>query len=559
MNKKQKPSLSLDITKNESLKYHSLVLTSRQLCDLELLMNGGFNPLEGFMGKEDYFSVLNHMRLSNGSLWPIPIVLDVNKKIVKSLKLGDKLTLKNQEGYPLAILSISDIWEPNYTEEAKLVYGTTDQAHPGVSYIANQNEIYCLGGKIENIALPYHYDFRKYRHTPTVLKKIFKDKNWDQIIAFQTRNPMHKAHVKMTLEAIKDLNGKLLLHPVVGETKPGDIDYFTRVRCYKMILNEYPVNTAILSLLPLSMRMAGPREAIWHALIRKNYGCTHLIVGRDHAGPGNDSKGSPFYGPYDAQSLLEEHQKEIGINIVQFKTMVYVPSLNKYMKLEKINKKEEFKNLSGTEMRQLLDRGLKIPNWFTFESVAKELVKNTPPIEKRGFTVFFTGLSGSGKSTLANGLMVKLLEEGSRSVSLLDGDIVRTNLSSELGFSKDHRSINVRRIGFVASEITKNGGVAICAPIAPYEADRFANRQIISKYGIFIEIYVNTPIEICEERDSKGLYELARRGKLKKFTGISDPYEEPKNPDISINSSGVSPDKLVENIYENIKSLGLIK
>ena len=559
MNEKLKPLSNSTAIKNDSLKHSSLVLTGRQVCDLELLMNKGFRPLKGFMNRQDYFSVLNNMRLSNGLLWPIPIVLDVNKKIGESFCVGEKLTLKNQEGFPLAILNINDIWKPSYNEEAHLVYGTTDPSHPGVSYILNRNEVYCLGGEIENISLPYHYDFQKDRHTPKALKKIFKDKNWDKVVAFQTRNPMHKAHVKMTLEAIRDLKAKLLIHPVIGETKPGDIDYFTRVRCYKMIMGEYPQDTAILSLLPLSMRMAGPREAVWHALIRKNYGCTHLIVGRDHAGPGTDSKGSSFYGPYDAQNLLEKYQNEIGISIVQFKTMVYVPSLNKHMQLEKINKKEEYKNLSGTEMRKLLDKGLKIPNWFTFENVAEELRKSTPPIHKRGFTIFFTGLSGSGKSTLANGLMIKLLEEGSRSVSLLDGDIVRTNLSSELGFSKGHRSINVRRIGFVASEITKNGGVAICAPIAPYEADRLANRQIISKYGIFIEVYVSTPLEICEERDSKGLYELARKGELKEFTGISDPYEEPKNPDISINSSGLSPEKLVEQIYRSIKSLGLIK
>ena len=390
MNEKFKPASKLTGFKYKSLSHPSLLLKSRQVCDLELLMNQGFSPLKGFMNRQDYFSVLNNMRLSNGLLWPIPIILDVNKKIAESLCIGGKLTLKNQEGFPLAVLNIEDIWKPNYFEEANLVYGTTDLSHPGVSYILNQNEVYCLGGEIENISLPYHYDFQKNRHTPKILKKIFKEKSWDKVIAFQTRNPMHKAHVNMTLEALRDIKGKLLIHPVVGETKPGDIDYFTRVRCYKMILDQFPANTAILSLLPLSMRMAGPREAIWHAIIRKNYGCTHLIVGRDHAGPGADSKGSSFYGPYDAQDLLEKYQNEIGIVIVPFKTMVYVPSLNKYIKLEKINKGEEYKNLSGTEMRQLLDKGLKIPNWFTFENVGEELRKSNPPIHKRGFTVFFT-------------------------------------------------------------------------------------------------------------------------------------------------------------------------
>ena len=559
MNKPLKPDSEDTNIKNQSLNYPSWILTDRQICDLELLMNGGFNPLNGFMNSEDYFSVIKNMRLSNGMLWPIPIVLDVDEKFSNSLSAGDKVTLKDKEGFPLAVLNISDKWKPDYEKEAKEVYGTTDQSHPGVSYLININGSYCLGGSIDMISLPHHYDFENYRHTPFMIKQIFEQNKWDKVVAFQTRNPMHKAHLKMALYAIKELNAKLLIHPAIGETKPGDIDYFTRVRCYKLIMKEFPPNTSMLSLLPLSMRMAGPRETIWHALIRKNYGCTHLIVGRDHAGPGNNSNGVPFYGPYDSQNLLKSFQSEIGIKIVPFKLMVYVPKARKYLPLEKMDKKDKYKNISGTDMRYLLREGLEIPNWFTYKKVAQELIKSNPPIHKRGFTIFFTGLSGSGKSTLANGLMIKLLEEGSRSVTLLDGDIVRTNLSSELGFSKKHRSINVRRIGFVASEITKNGGVAICAPIAPYEIDRIYNRQLISKFGSYIEVYVNTALEICEERDSKGLYKLARQGKIKNFTGISDPYEKPTNPDIIITSFDLNPNYLVEKIYSSIKKLGLIK
>ena len=391
------------------------------------------------------------------------------------------------------------------------------------------------------------------------VKIKFKDKGWDKIVAFQTRNPLHRAHIEMTLKSMEELDAKLFLHPVVGMTKPGDVDHYTRVRCYQHVIEKYPKDSAMLALLPLAMRMGGPRETLLHAIIRKNYGCTHIIVGRDHAGPGNNSKGNPFYGPYDAQELLNEYKKEIGIEIVPFQFMVYTPSTNDYKPLESLDENEEYQTISGTELRNILDSGDEIPEWFTYPEVAKELKKSRPPLNERGITIFFTGLSGSGKSTIANGLLIKFLEEGNRPVTLLDGDIVRTHLSSELGFSKKHRSLNVQRIGFVASEITKNGGIAICAPIAPYEFDRKCNRELISKVGSFIEIYVNTSLEKCEERDSKGLYKLAREGKLKEFTGISDPYEVPKSPDIIVNSDGSkSPEELVDYIIKRLINMGYL-
>ena len=363
----------------------------------------------------------------------------------------------------------------------------------------------------------------------------------------------------MTNYAMKELNAKILIHPAVGQTKNGDIDYFTRVRCYKEAMKKYSKNNAFLSLLPIAMRMAGPREAIWHAQIRKNYGCTHMIIGRDHAGPGNSKDGTPFYEPLKAQKDILKYKSEIGIEVVEFNFMVYIPSQKNYKSITYAKKKQlNYKTLSGTELRKLLDMGKEIPEWFTYKEVAHELKKAYPPLIERGLTVFFTGLSGSGKSTLANGLLVKLKEEGSRPVTLLDGDIVRTNLSSELGFSKEHRSLNIKRIGFVASEITKNRGIAICAPIAPYENDRMKNRRLISQYGGYFEIYVNTSIKKCEERDVKGLYRLARKGVIKEFTGISDPYEIPKNPDMIINSSGIEPNILVEKIFKKIKKLGYI-
>ncbi len=535
-------------------------LTDRQLCDCEMILDGSFSPLNGFMVQEDYDSVMNTMRLVNGKLFPIPIVLDVNRQFSQKINIGDKVVLRDKEGFQIAQMTVESIWEPDIKEEAELVYGTTDLFHPAVNYLFNQaNNVY-VGGKIKKICIPNHYDYKHYRLNPTAVKLLFKEKGWEKIIAFQTRNPLHRAHVEMISKSMDDLDAQLLLHPVVGQTKVGDIDYHTRVRCYEHIIKKYLKGSSVLALLPLAMRMAGPKEALLHAIIRRNFGCTHIIIGRDHAGPGKDMKGNLFYDPYAAQNLLKEHEDEINIKIVSFKLMVYVPEKKSYKELEKLKSNVKYKTLSGTELRYYLDKGLDIPDWFSYAEVTSELKKSRLPLHKKGFTVFFTGLSGSGKSTIANGLATKLLEEGSRPVTLLDGDIVRTHLSSELGFSKEHRSLNVQRIGFVASEITKNGGIAICAPIAPYACDRDANRKLISNLGGYIEVYVSTSLQKCEERDSKGLYKLARAGKIKEFTGISDPYEKPINADITLNSDGSkSPTGLVDQIYEMIQDKGYIK
>ena len=539
--------------------FSTWVLTERQFCDLELLLNGAFSQLNGFMDKESYESVINNMRLQNGALWPIPITLDVDTKFAESIEKGETISLLNKEGFLLATLTIHDIWLPDLKIESEEVYKTNDTKHPGVNFLLNDSQKVYIGGEVKKIELPHHYDYNDYRHTPEEMKNLFSALGWEKIVAFQTRNPIHRAHYELTKKAMNDLNASLLLHPAVGMTKPGDIDYHTRVRCYQHIINRYKEKTVLLSLLPLAMRMAGPRETLLHAIIRKNYGCTHFIVGRDHAGPGNNSSGRPFYGPYDAQNLLMKYENEIEIEMVKFKFMVYVPESEAYEPIDELDEATEYKMISGTQLRDLLNKGEKIPEWFTFKDISRELVKSNPPLIKKGFTILFTGLSGSGKSTLANGLMIKLLEQGSRPVTLLDGDIVRTHLSSELGFSKEHRSLNVRRIGFVANEITKNNGIAICAPIAPYEIDRKFNKEMILRSGGYIEIYVNTSLEKCEERDSKGLYELARKGVIKEFTGISDPYEKPLDPDITINSSGVPPEHLVDQIYLKIIEMGYIK
>ncbi|MCZ8152675.1 MAG: bifunctional sulfate adenylyltransferase/adenylylsulfate kinase, partial [Rhodobacteraceae bacterium] len=456
--------------KHEAAALPSWDLTPRQVCDLELLMNGGFHPLKGFQSEADYNGTVETMRTADGTLWPIPVTLDVSQAFADKIEPGQDIALRDQEGVILAILSITDKWVPNKANEAEKVFGADDLAHPAVNYLHNVAGPVYLGGPITGIQQPVHYDFRARRDTPNELRAFFRKMGWRRIVAFQTRNPLHRAHQELTFRAAKEAEANLLIHPVVGMTKPGDVDHFTRVRCYEAVLDQYPASTTHLSLLNLAMRMGGPREALWHAIIRKNHGLTHFIVGRDHAGPGKNSQGKDFYDPYAAQTLVAEHQKEIGIEMVDFKQMVYVQEKAQYYPVDEVPEGSTVLDISGTELRRRLREGLEIPDWFSFPQVVTELRRTSPPRAKQGFTVFFTGLSGSGKSTIANALMVKLMEMGGRPVTLLDGDVVRKHLSSELGFSKEHRDINIRRIGYVASEITKNGGIAICAPIAPYTA-----------------------------------------------------------------------------------------
>ncbi|MFX3653956.1 MAG: bifunctional sulfate adenylyltransferase/adenylylsulfate kinase [Paracoccaceae bacterium] len=533
-------------------------LTPRQICDLELLMNGGFHPLKGFLGEADYNSVVETMRLADATLWPIPITLDVSEAFAEKVGPETDIALRDQEGVILAIMSITDKWVPNKAREAEKVYGADDLAHPAVNYLHNTAGKVYLGGPITGIQPPVHYDFKARRDTPNELRAFFRKLGWRRVVAFQTRNPLHRAHQELTFRAAKEAQANLLIHPVVGMTKPGDIDHFTRVRCYEAVLGQYPASTTHMSLLNLAMRMAGPREALWHALIRKNHGCTHFIVGRDHAGPGKNSQGKDFYGPYDAQELVTQYAGEIGIEMVPFKQMSYVQERAEYMPADEVPAGSTVLDISGTELRRRLQEGIEIPDWFSFPDVVAELRRTKPPRAKQGFTVFFTGLSGSGKSTIANALMVKLMELGGRPVTLLDGDVVRKHLSSELGFSKEHRDINIRRIGYVASEITKNGGIAICAPIAPYTATRRAVREMIEQYGAFLEVHVATSVEECEKRDRKGLYKLAREGKIKEFTGISDPYEAPEKPELRVETVNTTPDDCAADVMLKLESMGLI-
>ena len=541
-----------------SQNWPSWDLTPRQLCDLELLLNGGFSPLRGFMRRADYDAVCAALRLADGTLWPLPIVLDVDEKFAQKLAVNQPLALRDPEGVMLAVLYVEEVWQPDRRAEVAAVYGTANAEHPGVAHVLKQTQPWYVGGRLEGIQLPEHYDFRPLRLTPTELRNEFAHLGWRKVIAFQTRNPMHRAHYELTIRAIRAYEANLLVHPVVGMTKPGDIDHYTRVRGYQALLPHYPKHTAKLSLLPIAMRLGGPREAIWHAIIRKNYGCTHLIVGRDHAGPGKDSAGKDFYGPYAAQELLKQYEAELKVQMVPFAMMLYVPEKDAYFPDDEISAGIHTLNISGTELRNRLAEGREIPHWFTFPEVAAELQRTHPPRSQQGFTVFFTGLSGSGKSTIARVLLVKLLEMGGRPVTLLDGDIVRKNLSSELGFSKEHRDLNIRRIGFVANEITKNGGIAICAPIAPYDSVRKEVRALIQPQGGFILVHVATALEVCEQRDRKGLYAKARAGILKEFTGISDPYEEPPDADSVIDTALLTPEEAAQEVLLHLEHEGYI-
>ena len=511
-------------------------LTLRQLCDLEMIMSGAFSPLTGFLTRADYDNVVARMRLQDGTFWPIPITLDVSESFAEKLALGDTIGLADADGALLAVLEIEDRWQPDLHHEACHVYQTQDQGHSGVARLLARSHATYLGGTIHGLEMPQHFDFPELRHTPRQLRDLLARLGWSRVIAFQTRNPMHRAHVEMIRRAARAVEGKILLHPVVGETQADDIDHYTRMRCYEHIQRRNADIDLQLSMLPLAMRMAGPREALLHAIIRKNYGCTHLIVGRDHAGPAGN-----FYPPYAAQEAIAQHEDELGIKMVPFQELSYVEELDQFLPADELEPSQTVLAVSGSELRRRLKEQLPIPSWLSYPEIVDELQRTHPAREKTGVTIFFTGFSGAGKSTIAKALLARLMATGGHSVTLLDGDIVRQNLSSELGFSRAHRDLNILRIGFVASEITKHGGIAICAPIAPYTATRRQVRAMVETHGRFIEVFVSTSLELCEARDRKGLYAKARAGVIKEFTGINDPYEVPQNPELMIDTATCTP------------------
>jgi sulfate adenylyltransferase len=532
---------SAEQLKEEAMGWPSITLNERQVNELELLMNGGFSPLEGYLGIKDYESVLTNMRLDDGTLWPMPVCLDVSPSIAEKLEVGQKVALRDPEGFMPAVLEISEIYEVDLEKEAEAIYDTTSLEHPGVRALLENHHTVCLAGKVQGVELPLHFDFEVIRDTPAELREKFHRMGWHNVVAFNTSEPMHRMERQVTLDVARDIQANILVHPLLGEDQPGDMNRFARVRGYREVVRKYPHQLGMLSLLSLSRRSAGPREALWHAIIRQNYGCSHLIVGAKYASPA-DSQDIGYYPLGSAQQLISKHQHELSIQMVAVEEQAYSPKNKRFMSLQQLEEKgDEALTISEAEVRDILSRGEKLPRWFTYPDVEKELAAVYPSHEKIGFTLFFTGLSGSGKSTLARMIHSRLIEEGGRPVTLLDGDVVRLNLSSELGFSKEHRNLNIRRIGFVANEISKNGGIAICAPIAPYTAVRRDVRELIEQHGTFIEIHVATPLEVCEARDRKGLYAKARKGIIPEFTGISDPYEEPMKPELRIDTSQGTP------------------
>jgi sulfate adenylyltransferase len=545
----------------EALKAHasqlrSLQVSDRVVCDLEMLAVGAFSPLQGFMGQADYHRVLDEMRLANGCLFPIPVTLPANPG--PEIRLDQDIALRNDKNELLAVLTIEEIYPWDLTEVATKVFGSTDLRHPLVAEMHRWGKLN-VSGRLQALNLPKHYDFVDLRLTPVQTRARLAQFGHANVVAFQTRNPLHRVHEELTKRAAQEVDGTLLLHPVVGLTKPGDVDHFTRVRTYKALASRYyDPGRILLALLPLAMRMAGPREAVWHALIRRNYGANYLIVGRDHAGPGKDSTGKPFYGPYDAQDLVAQYAEELGVGMAPFRQLVYLPDEDRYEEVSRISHTTRTAAISGTQVRdEYLNNGKKLPDWFTRPEVADILAETYPPRHKQGVCIWFTGLSGSGKSTTAEVLTQLLLEHG-RQVTVLDGDVVRTHLSKGLGFSKEDRDINIRRIGYVASELVRHGGTVVCAAVSPYRATRNDVRAMIGS-DHFVEIFVDTPIEVCEQRDVKGMYAKARRGEIKDFTGIDDPYEPPDHAEIVLDTVANTPEQNAHVIVNYLIDKGLIR
>jgi len=550
----------VEALRQEALELESIDLSARQLCDLELLLNRGFYPLNGYLRREDYESVLENMRLADGTVWPIPICLDVTEKVASSLQPGDRVALNDTEGFLLAILTVEDIWQPDKKKEALAVLGCDDpKKHAGVRQLYELVGGWYLGGRVEGVSLPIHYDFQHLRLSPSETVRRFTMNGWRRVLGFHTDEYLHCAHREMVISAAREVGAAIFLQPVADLTHPGNLEHYTQVRCYQAFTEKFPANMIMLGLTPFSSRKAGPREALWQAIVRKNFGCSHFMVADDHADPliGVNGDDHRFYPRGAAQELVAQYAPETGIEMVPQKNMGYHHELKKYV--EVLQGDDDVATISSKELHRKLVMGEEIPEWFSYPEIVEQLRVSFPPRSKQGFTVFMTGLSGSGKSTIAKVLMVKFLEMSDRPVTLLDGDIVRKNLSSELNFSKEHRNLNVTRIGFVASEITKNGGIALCAPIAPYDESRQANRELISGYGGYIEVHVATPLEICEQRDRKGLYAKARSGKVKGVTGVSDPYESPANPELTIDTSSCTPMEAVQEILLYLEEQGYLR
>jgi sulfate adenylyltransferase len=534
----------------------SLYLSARSICDLEVLAVGGFSPLNHFMGQDDYERVLGEMRLGSGCIFSIPVTLPVER--LPAVKLDGEVALRDPRNEIIAVMTVEEVYSWDLADAAKHVCGTQDLRHPLVAEMHRWGKLN-ISGRLQVINLPKHYDFHELRLTPKQTREKLSAFMRRNVVAFQTRNPLHRAHEELTKRAVWELDGVLLLHPVVGMTKTGDVDHYTRVRTYKALTQRYyESNRILLALLPLAMRFCGPREALWHALIRRNYGANHLIVGRDHASPGVGSTGEPFYGAYEAQELVAEYQQELGVGMIPFRELVYVPEEERYEECALVKTGLRTASLSGKAVREdYLERGRTLPEWFTRPEVADILSDTYPPRHRQGLCIWFTGLSGAGKTTTAEVLTTLILAQG-RQVSVLDGDVVRTHLSQGLGFSKEDRDANIRRIAFVSAEVVRHGGVVITATVSPYRATRNEARSMIGQSN-FIEVFVDTPLEICEQRDVKGMYAKARRGEIRNFTGIDDPYEPPVQPEIRIETFANTAEENAHLILNYLLELGFVQ
>ena len=536
----------------------SIKISQRAANDLELLATGGFSPLDRFMDKATYERVLHDMRMDGGVLWPLPITLTANPDDLP--QVGRELVLRNALNEPLAIMTLEEIFSWNLEKDARLAYGSTDARHPMVSEMGRWGKV-CISGQMKVINLPRYFDFVELRRSPAEVREMLTAMGNENVVAFQTRNPLHRIHEELTKRAAEAVGGSLLIHPVVGLTKPGDVDHYTRVRIYKALMEKYyDKKRTALSLLPLAMRMAGPREALLHAIVRRNHGANHFIVGRDHAGPGSDSAGKPFYGPYDAQEMLTQYQDELGVKMVPFEMLVYLPDEKRYVEVKDVPEGAKTLNISGTQVRdEYLAKGKLLPEWFTRPETAEILRQSYPPRHEQGFCIWFTGLSGAGKSATTQVLAELLLERG-KNITVLDGDVVRTHLSKGLGFSKQDRDTNILRIGFVAGELVRHGGIVICAAISPYRAARNEARKMVGEN--FIMAYMDTPVEVCEQRDVKGLYAKARHamaeGKPMGFTGVDDPYQPPIDPEITLKGVGVTPEENARSIITFLAEQGFL-
>jgi sulfate adenylyltransferase len=543
--------LLVDKTRAAELKRTAMAmpswdLTIQQQMDVDLLMNGAYSPLRGFMGQADYARVLQDMRLADGNLWPVPVTLGVNEAFAGKIAPGQAVALRDQEGVLLAVLHVEDIWQPDLAAEAQDLYGTVDTSHPRVAALLNGHPVY-MGGRIEGIEPLAHYNFTALRLSPRELREQFAKRGWVSVAAFHTAEPLHIAQIRLSLLAARELGVNLLLHPIVEEEK----DYHYRVRCYLAVLHHYPAQITLLNLLSMPTRGGGLRAVLWHAIVRRNFGCSHMLwqAGTEYG-----------YGISDAamQDVMSYYGAELGITPVRKEPLAYIEERADYVPVSQVPAGMRALTMDQAELQRRLHDDLEIPAWFTYPEVVRELRIHYPSLSKQGFTLFFTGLSGSGKSTIAKAVQARLLELGGRPVTLLDGDVVRKNLSSELGFSREHRNLNIHRIGFVAAEITKNGGIAICAPIAPYTEVRREVRQMISHHGGFIEVHVATSLEVCEARDRKGLYAKARAGIIKEFTGISDPYEIPQNPELRIDTDGLTVEEAAQRVFLYLEQQGFI-